>query len=121
LTALSEREREACKLQLGFADRLKQSPYYLKEVEKNLGILDSQIYLPTSNLPQHDLNFLCRHSYPADILRYSDKYKPTAKKRPPLETAPLDQKFFPKEIWEDFFAAEKGVFLFNSYLFVLCT
>lgn len=43
LTALSEKEREACKLQLGFADRLKQSPYYLKEVKKDLGTLDSHI------------------------------------------------------------------------------
>ena len=37
-----------------------------------------------------------------------------AKKRPLLETAPLDQKFFPKEIWEDFFAAEKGMFQLMS-------
>ena len=61
----------------------------------------------------HDLSFAHRHSYPADIPRYSDKYKPMAKKRPLLETAPLDQKFFPKEIWEDFFAAEKGMFQLN--------
>ena len=47
LSALSEREREACKSQLGFADRLKQSPYYLKEIKKNLGILNSN---PTPNL-----------------------------------------------------------------------
>ena len=42
-----------------------------------------------------------------------------AKKRPLLETAPLDQKFFPKEIWEDFFAAEKGMFRFMSCLYAL--
>jgi hypothetical protein len=39
-----------------------------------------------------------------------------AKKRPLLETAPLDPKFFPKEIWDDLFAAEKGMFRFNSRL-----
>ena len=42
-----------------------------------------------------------------------------AKKRSLLETAPLDQKFFPKEIWEDLFAAEKGMFRFKSHLCVL--
>lgn len=47
LTALSERERETCKSQLGFADRLRQSPYYLKEVKKNLGTLNANL---TSNL-----------------------------------------------------------------------
>jgi hypothetical protein len=48
LTPLSEREREACKLQLGFADRLKQSPYYLKEVKKDLGTLGSHLHLQSA-------------------------------------------------------------------------
>ncbi|KXN92127.1 hypothetical protein AN958_09219 [Leucoagaricus sp. SymC.cos] len=67
-------ENSAVELQLGFVQRLRESPYYIVERTKN------------NELP-----------------RYSDKYRPSSATQPTLRKRDLNPGFFPAEVFEDYF------------------
>jgi len=80
LSALSDTEREMCRLQVAVATRLRTSAYYTVEERK------------------------------ADELeRYSDRFKPTARTRPTLQQDYLNKEFFPATLWEAHFNPRKRV------------
>jgi len=74
LTSYTDEERLICELQDGFAKRLKQSAYYVIERTKT-----------------------------DELLRYSDKYRPSPATQPTLKKGDLHQQFFPPEIFQDYF------------------
>ncbi|KAH9973754.1 DNA-directed RNA polymerase III, subunit Rpc31 [Lactifluus volemus] len=78
LTEYSEEEKRICDLQLGFAARLRRSPYYVTEAVKS-----------------------------AELERYADKYRPAAVSQPKLERRDLHQPFFPQEVFETYFDPRK--------------
>ncbi|KAG8772094.1 hypothetical protein FRC15_002983 [Serendipita sp. 397] len=77
LANVSDKERQICKYQMGFVERLKKSPYYLVDTTK------------TNSINQ--------------VPRYSDRYKVVSSKLPTLEASNLDPKLFPKAIWAEYF------------------
>jgi len=82
LTHITDRERQICKYQMGFADRLKKSAYYLVDGGK-----DNKIN---------------------QVPRFSDKYNIVLKKRPKLDPSVLEPSLFPKAIWEEYFETGKS-------------
>ncbi|KAI0250701.1 DNA-directed RNA polymerase III, subunit Rpc31 [Lactifluus subvellereus] len=78
LTEYSEEEKRICELQLGFAARLRRSPYYVTELVKS-----------------------------TELERYADKYRPAAASQPKLERTDLHQPFFPQEVFESYFDPRK--------------
>ncbi|KAF9450620.1 hypothetical protein P691DRAFT_788922 [Macrolepiota fuliginosa MF-IS2] len=73
-TEPSPEEKLIAELQLGFVNRLRESPYYIQERTKT-----------------------------ADLPRYSDKYRPSFAQKPALKRKELNAEFFPKEVFEDYF------------------
>ncbi|KAF9269629.1 hypothetical protein L218DRAFT_890317 [Marasmius fiardii PR-910] len=74
LTEYTDRERKITQLQIGFARRLRQSPYYVVETTKS-----------------------------TELPRYSDKYRPSVAAQPKLKRQELHAPFFPTGIFEDYF------------------
>lgn len=74
LSDFTEEERQICKLQTGFAERLRKSAYYIVEPTKS-----------------------------TELPRYSDKYRPSPASQPTLKRKDLHQPFFPQEIFDDYF------------------
>ncbi|KAF8636916.1 hypothetical protein AX17_003167 [Amanita inopinata Kibby_2008] len=73
-TQPSEDEKCIAQLQIGFATRLKSSPYYVVERTKS-----------------------------TELPRYSDKYRPSVASHPTLKRSDLHAPFFPTEIFEGYF------------------
>ncbi|TFK73529.1 hypothetical protein BDN72DRAFT_893936 [Pluteus cervinus] len=82
VTDYTEDEKRIAQLQIGFAERLKKSPYYIVEKTKSTGA--------------YTMLFI-------QLPRYSDKYRPQAVSQPTLKRSDLHQPFFPKGIFEDYF------------------
>ncbi|KAA1472510.1 hypothetical protein DENSPDRAFT_778213 [Dentipellis sp. KUC8613] len=74
LTEYSEDEKRICELQIGFADRLRKSAFYITEPKKS-----------------------------TELERYSDKYRPSAAARPVLKRKDLHAAFFPPDLLEGYF------------------
>ncbi|KAG8982701.1 hypothetical protein FRB93_007922 [Tulasnella sp. JGI-2019a] len=74
LAHITDAERETCHRQVGFAERLRHSPYYIMSDNKD-----------------------------DDLERYSDRFKPTARTQPILRQDILNKDFFPAALWEAHF------------------
>ncbi|KAH0581362.1 hypothetical protein H2248_012453 [Termitomyces sp. 'cryptogamus'] len=77
-TEISEKESRIADIQIGFADRLRKSAYYVVEKTKS------------SELP-----------------RYSDKYRPSVTAQPTLKRKDLNEAFFPPGIFDSYFNPKK--------------
>ncbi|RDB27919.1 hypothetical protein Hypma_002232 [Hypsizygus marmoreus] len=78
LTEFTSEESRIADLQIGFATRLRKSPYYIVEKTKS------------NELP-----------------RYSDKYRPSVSAQPTLKRKDLNEAFFPPIIFESYFNPKK--------------
>jgi DNA-directed RNA polymerase III subunit RPC7 len=78
LTEYSDREKQITQLQIGFARRLRKSPYYVVETTKS-----------------------------TELSRYSDKYRPSVSSQPKMKKQDLHAPFFPTEIFEGYFNPKK--------------
>ncbi|KAF9019984.1 hypothetical protein BDZ89DRAFT_1072568 [Hymenopellis radicata] len=74
MSDLTDDERKICRYQTGFAERLRQSQYFVVETVKS-----------------------------TKIERYVDKYNVSVSDRPKLKRKQLHEPFFPKDIFEDYF------------------
>ncbi|KAG8853643.1 hypothetical protein FRB96_008060 [Tulasnella sp. 330] len=74
LAHITDAERETCHRQVGFAERLRHSPYYIMSDKKE-----------------------------DELERYSDRFKPTARTQPILRQDILNKDFFPASLWEAHF------------------
>ncbi|KAM6503432.1 DNA-directed RNA polymerase III subunit Rpc31 domain containing protein [Amanita muscaria] len=81
-TQPSEEEKQVAQLQLGFANRLKSSPYYISD----------------ESVPSESHRFDS-----TELPRYSDKYRPSAASHSTLKRSMLHAPFFPAEILDDYF------------------
>lgn len=87
---------------MGFAERLKRSPYYLVDTAKSQK--PSRQY-SIFNIQYSD-TFITRRLTIClldQVQRYSDRYNVVATKRPTLEAKDFEQKLFPKNVWTDYF------------------
>jgi len=75
-TESSSDEQRIAELQLGFADRMRKSQYYIVEKTKTKS---------------------------SELERYSDKYRPSVMSQPTLKRKDLHAPFFPSEVFEDYF------------------
>ncbi|KAF8802261.1 hypothetical protein BYT27DRAFT_7226563 [Phlegmacium glaucopus] len=73
-TESSSDENRIAELQLGFANRMRKSQYYIVEKTKS-----------------------------SELERYSDKYRPSVMSQPTLKRKELHAPFFPSEVFEDYF------------------
>ncbi|KAI0338024.1 hypothetical protein BDW22DRAFT_1338753 [Trametopsis cervina] len=78
LTEYNEDEKRMAELQIGFATRLRQSPYYIVEATKS------------NELP-----------------KFSDKYRPSSTLQPKLKRKDLHEAFFPKGVLDEYFNPRK--------------
>jgi DNA-directed RNA polymerase III subunit RPC7 len=95
LTEYSNDEKRICKLQIGFASRVRKSQYFVVETSKSTGAL-------TINEIMHNLT---REN--TELPRYSDKYRPSTSSQPTLKRKELHQPFFPSEIFDGYFNPKK--------------
>jgi DNA-directed RNA polymerase III subunit RPC7 len=78
LTEYTSEEKRISELQIGFAERMRKSQYYIVETSKS-----------------------------TELERYSDKYRPSPASQPTLKRKDLYQPFFPQEIFEGYFNPKK--------------
>ncbi|KAJ7171616.1 DNA-directed RNA polymerase III, subunit Rpc31 [Mycena crocata] len=74
LTELTEDEKRIAAYQIGFAERMRKSAYYVVETTKS-----------------------------TDLPRYSDKYRPSVASQPTLKKKDLCAPYFPPDIFEAYF------------------
>ncbi|KAJ7204666.1 DNA-directed RNA polymerase III, subunit Rpc31 [Mycena pura] len=78
LSEYTEDEQKIATYQIGFADRLRKSAYYIVEATKS-----------------------------TDLPRYSDKYRPSVASHPTLKKKDLYAPYFPPEIFDGYFNPKK--------------
>jgi len=78
LREYTDSERKITHLQIGFAQRLRNSQYYVVETTKS-----------------------------TELPKYSDKYRPSVATQPKLKRQDLNPAFFPTEILEGYFNPKK--------------
>ncbi|KAJ7927460.1 DNA-directed RNA polymerase III, subunit Rpc31, partial [Mycena leptocephala] len=92
LTEFTEDEKKIAAYQIGFAQRIRKSAYYVVEATKS-----------------------------TDLPRYSDKYRPSTASQPTLKKKDLHAPYFPPDIFEGYFNPKKkrkGLF-HTSWLYPL--
>ncbi|KAG6918375.1 hypothetical protein DXG01_015027 [Tephrocybe rancida] len=77
-TEISTQESRVAEIQIGFANRLRKSPYYVVEKTKS-----------------------------TELPRYSDKYRPSVAAQPTLNRKDLNEAFFPPIIFDSYFNPKK--------------
>ncbi|KAJ7037920.1 DNA-directed RNA polymerase III, subunit Rpc31 [Mycena alexandri] len=78
LTEFTEDEKKIAAYQIGFAQRMRKSAYYVVEATKS-----------------------------TDLPRYSDKYRPSVASQPTLKKKDLYAPYFPPDIFEGYFNPKK--------------
>ncbi|KAJ7185487.1 DNA-directed RNA polymerase III, subunit Rpc31 [Mycena filopes] len=78
LTEFTEDEKKIAAYQMGFAQRMRKSAYYVVEATKS-----------------------------TDLQRYSDKYRPSVASQPTLKKKDLHAPYFPPDLFEGYFNPKK--------------
>jgi len=82
--------------QLGFATRLRKSPYYIVQTTKSTGMCGWFVFTMDSF-----------KSNKLELPRYSDKYRPSVEAQPTLKRKDLNEAFFPPAIFDMYFNPKK--------------